>query len=151
MATAVTAGGTVSYMYNAADLRVYKSGPTAMIPTGAAHFVYDEAGKLLGEYDANGVPVYETIYLGMSPVGLIKQTGTAAGNNIAVTLYNVYSDHLAAPRVVTRQSDDAIVWRWDAAESYGGTAPNQDPNAFGTFVYNQRLALAHPKGCWSSV
>jgi RHS repeat-associated protein len=106
---------------------------------------------MLGEYDANGVPIYETIYLGMtanskvgsdplaSPVVVLKQTGTVAGSNIATSLYNVYSDHLATPRVITRPSDEAIVWRWDAAEAFGATAPNQNPNALGAFVFNQRL------------
>ncbi|MGH6638684.1 MAG: Ig-like domain repeat protein [Polaromonas sp.] len=147
MATAGNAGGTVTYSYNALEQRVNKTGPTALIPTGAAYYVYDEAGKLLGEYDANGVPIYETIYLGANPstnlsaqpVGVLKQTGTAAGSTLAVSLYNVYADQLGAPRVITRQADEAIVWRWDTAESFGGTAPNQDPSGLGTFSYNQRL------------
>jgi hypothetical protein len=65
------------------------------------------AGQLLGEYDANGSPVYETVYLGQTPVGVIKQAGTSEGNNIAVTLYNVHADHLATARVITRQADQA--------------------------------------------
>lgn len=137
MASVTTAGGTVSYLYNAADQRVGKTG--TQVPTGAAYFVYNEGGQLLGEYDANGAPIYETVYLGSLPVGVMKQTGTAGGNNIAVSLYSVHADHLGAPRIVTRQSDKAIVWRWDSAESYGGSAPNQDPNALGAFVFNQRF------------
>ena len=139
MSSAVTAGGTVNYKYNALDQRVSKTGPVALVPTSAAYFVYDEAGKLLGEYDASGAPIYETVYLGMTPVAAIKQTGTAAGSNIAVTVYNVHSDHLGAPRVITRQSDNAIMWRWDTAESYGGTAPDQNPTAQGVFAYNVRF------------
>ena len=65
--------------------------------------------------------------------------GTGGGNNISVTVYSVHADHLGAPRIVTRQSDKAIVWRWDSAESYGGSAPNENPNAFGAFVFNQRF------------
>lgn len=139
MSSAVTAGGTVNYLYNALDQRVSKTGPTALVPTGASYFVYDEAGKMLGEYDASGAPIYETVYLGMAPVAAIKQTGTAAGSNIAVAVYNVHSDHLGAPRVITRQSDNAIMWRWDTAESYGGTAPDQNPTAQGVFTYNVRF------------
>lgn len=123
MDSVTTAGGVVSYSYNSADQRVSKTGPVALVPTGAAYFVYDESGKVLGEYDANGAPVYETIYMGSTPAGVIKQTGTAAGNNIAVSLFNVYADHLGAPRVITAQADQSIVWRWDTAESYGGSAP----------------------------
>lgn len=151
LSSVTTGGGTVNYQYNGFEQRTYKTGPTALIPTGAAYYVYDGSGKLLGEYDANGTPIYETIYLGTganskvgsdplaSPVGVLKQTGTAAGSNIATSLYNVYSDHLATPRVITRQSDEAIVWRWDTAEAFGATAPNQNPNALGAFVFNQRL------------
>ncbi|MFS2032753.1 RHS repeat-associated core domain-containing protein [Polaromonas sp. CT11-55] len=136
--TMTNAGGTVSYSYNALELRVGKTGPTALIPTGAAYFVYDEEGKLLGEYDANGAPVYETIYLG-GPVGVVKQTGTAGASNIAISLYNVSTDQLGAPRVITRQNDEAIAWRWDSAEAFGATAPDQNPSSLGTFTFNQRL------------
>ena len=139
LSSVTTVGGVVNYRYNGFELRAYKTGPTALIPTGAAYYVYDESGKLLGEYDANGVPIYETIYLGSSPVGVLKQTGTAAGSNIATSIYNVYADHLATPRVITRATDESIVWRWDAAEAFGATAPDQNPNNLGTFVFNQRL------------
>jgi RHS repeat-associated protein len=138
LATVTNAGGTVSYSYSALELRMSKAGPTALVPTGAAYYVYDEEGKLLGEYDANGVPQYETIYMG-SPVGVIKQTGTAVAGNIAVSLYNVWTDQIGAPRVITRQSDEAMVWRWDMAEPFGATAPDQNPSSLGAFSFNQRL------------
>jgi RHS repeat-associated protein len=138
LATITNAGGTVSYSYNALELRVGKTGPTALVPTGAIYDVYDEDGKLLGEYDANGTPLYETIYLGI-PVGVVKQTGTAAGGDIAIGLYNVSTDQIGAPRLITRQSDEAVVWRWDTAEAFGATAPDQNPGGLGTFSFNQRL------------
>jgi len=138
MATMTNAGGTVTHSYNALELRVGKTGPTALVPTGATYYVYDEQGKLLGEYDANGTPLYETVYLGL-PVGVVKQTGTAAGSNIAISLYNVSTDQLGAPRIITRQSDEAVVWRWDTAEAFGATAPDQNPNSLGVFSFNQRL------------
>ena len=31
------------------------------------------------------------------------------------------------------------MWRWDTAEAFGGTLPDQDPSSLGTFVYNQRF------------
>jgi len=138
MATMTNAGGTVTYGYNALELRVGKTGPTALVLTGAAYYVYDEAGKLLGEYDANGTPLYETIYLNI-PVGVIKQTGTAGAANIAISLYNVSTDQLGAPRVITRQSDEAVAWRWDSAEAFGATAPDQNPVGLGVFSFNPRL------------
>jgi RHS repeat-associated protein len=138
MATMTNGGGTVTYSYNALELRVGKTGPTALVPTGATYYVYDEGGRLLGEYDANGTPLYETIYLD-SPVGVVKQTGTAGASNIAISLYNVSTDQLAAPRIITRQSDEAIAWRWDSAEAFGATAPDQNPGGLGIFSFNQRL------------
>ncbi|MCZ8257732.1 MAG: RHS repeat-associated core domain-containing protein, partial [Polaromonas sp.] len=138
MATMTNAGGTVSYSYNALEQRVGKTGPTALVPTGASYYVYDEEGKLLGEYDANGTPLYETIYLG-NPVGVIKQTGTAAGSDIAISLYNISTDQIGVPRIITRQSDEAVVWRWDATEPFGATAPDQNPSSLGSFSFNQRL------------
>jgi RHS repeat-associated protein len=138
LATMTNAGGTVSYSYNALELRVGKTGPTALVPTGATYYVYDEGGKLLGEYDANGTPLYETIYLNI-PIGVVKQTGTATGGNIAIGLYNVSTDQVGAPRLITRQSDELPVWRWDSAEAFGVTAPDQNPSGLGVFSFNQRL------------
>jgi hypothetical protein len=90
------------------------SSKTPTATAGAAYYVVDEAGQLLGEHDATGAPIYETIYLGSLPVGVMKQTGSAATSDIAVNLYNLYADHIATPRIITRQ-DHAIVWRWDKA------------------------------------
>ena len=136
MAGASTAGGSVTYAYNGLGLRARKSG--SAVSTGAAYYVYDEAGQLLGEYDQTGNPIYETLYLNTTPVGAIKQTGTAGSSSIAVTLYNVYADHLDTPRVITKQ-DQTIVWRWDTAEAFGATGPDQNPSGVGTFTFNPRF------------
>ncbi len=139
LSSVTVAGGVVHYRYNGLEQRTHKSGPASVIPSGHAYYVYDEAGQLLGEYEANGTPLYETIYLGATPVGVLKQTGAAAHANIATHIFHVYADHLNTPRVITRDTDEAIVWRWDSAEAFGATAPNQNPNGLGTFVFNQRL------------
>ena len=130
MASASNAGGTVSYLYNGLNQRAAKTGSS--VPAGTAYYLYDEAGQLLGEYDASGTPIYETIYLGSMPVGVMKPAGAA------VSLYNVHADHIDTPRVITRQ-DHTVVWRWDTAEAFGATAPNQNPSGLGDFVYNQRF------------
>lgn len=121
----------------------HKTGPSGAVPTGAAYYVYDEAGKLLGEYDANQKPIYETVYLGVStvamPIGVMKQTGAAAQGNITTSLYDVYADHINTPRMITRPSDNAIVWRWDTSEAFGATMPDQNPSGLGTFAFNQRF------------
>jgi RHS repeat-associated protein len=138
MASAVTAAGTVAYVYNGLGQRAKKSGPAALVPTGASYFVYDEGGQLLGEYDADGYPLYETVYLGSTPVGVVKHTGRAATNDLAAVVYNVYPDHIDTPRMITTQGH-AIVWRWDTAEPFGATQPEDNPNGAGKFVYNQRF------------
>lgn len=69
---------------------------------------------------------------------VLEQTGSAAGGDIAVTVYNAYADQIDTPRVITRQ-DHTIVWRWDGAEAFGATAPDQDPSALGTFAYQKRF------------
>ncbi len=121
-----TASGNVTYSFNAQGQRAAKSDPGALVPTGQRYYVYDQAGQLLGEYDANGAPIYETIYLGALPVGVIKHTRQAANNDLAAVLYNLHTDHIATPRIISRQ-DQVIVWRWDAAEGFGANGPKDNP------------------------
>ena len=83
-----------------------------------------------------GVPLYETAYLGAMPVGVIKHSGSGANSTLAVSLYSVWVDHLGAARVITRQSDEAIVWRWDGAEPINASAPEANPSALGAFAFN---------------
>ncbi len=107
------------------------------MPTGAAYYAYDESGRVLGEYDANLVPVYETVYTDVGPVAVLKQDRSA---QVVQTQVNyVYADQIGTPRVITRSTDNAIVWRWDQAEPFGATPPDQNPNGFGVFAYNQRM------------
>ena len=140
LATATVAGNIVTYKYNGIEQRVSKTGPAVVVPTGAAYFVHDETGNLIGEYDASGAVAYETIYLGAAPIGLMKHAGSASTNTLAVQFHNIYADHLDTPRVITRAVDQAIVWRWDSAEPFGATSPNTNPNGLGAFVFNQRFA-----------
>ncbi|TFY96143.1 RHS repeat protein, partial [Ramlibacter humi] len=124
MATASPSGLTFAYDWLGQRVRKQSTGAS---PT-STYYVYDEAGRLIGEYDVSGAPVYETMYLGGTPVGVMRQ-GAA---------YNVYADQIGTPRVITAQ-DQTIVWRWDTAEAFGATAPNQNPSSLGTFTFNQRF------------
>src|SRR5207253_1232089 len=101
MSSATAAGSTVNYKYNGIEQRVSKIG--TVVPSGAAYFVYDEAGRIVGEYDANQAPVYETVYLD-GIVAVLKPTGTAAMSTLATTVSFAYSDHLATARVIARSS-----------------------------------------------
>ena len=138
MATASVPAGTVTYSFNGLGQRVRKYGPNTVVPTSYRFNVYDEAGKMLGEYRYNVSPEYETIYLGDTPVALLKYAGSGTAGTLVTGIYNIYADHLDTPRVVTRQSN-LLMWRWDTAEAFGSTAANDNPTAQGTFVYTQRF------------
>jgi uncharacterized protein RhaS with RHS repeats len=88
--------GSTTYLVNALGQRVKKT-------TGAAerYFVYDEAGHLVGEYDATGAAIEETVWLGDTPVAVVRP---AAGGESEVLF--VWTDQLDTPRVI---SDDAVV------------------------------------------
>jgi RHS repeat-associated protein len=120
------AGLTTDYLYNGIGQRVSKAG--AAVPTGANYFVYDEQEHLLGEYAADGAALQETVYLGDTPVVVLT-------NGISY----VSADHLDTPRLITRSSDGAIVWRWDAADPFGVQLPQENPSGLGTFTYNLRF------------
>jgi len=137
MSSATVAGSTVAYRYNGLEQRVSKIG--SLVPTGAAYFVYDEQGQLIGEYDANLVPIYETVYLGSTPVAVLKQTGNAATSTLATSVNFVYADHIDTTRAIARSTDHAIVWRWDTAEVFGNTPALENPNGLGQFKFNQRF------------
>lgn len=120
-----TAGGVdTNYLYNGLGQRVRKSG--ALVVGSAVNFLYD-GSRLLGEYDASGAAIQETVWLGDLPVMVLKTN----------THYFVNPDHLGAPRSVAFANGRAL-WTWDH-DPFGVTQPNQNPNGFGNFVYNLRF------------
>jgi RHS repeat-associated protein len=128
MATATAAGTTTNYIYNALGQLIYKNvGGTITL------FMYDEAGHLLGEYTSGGQPVQEIVWLGDIPIATLRSNGSSTA-----VIYYVHADQLGAPRMITRPSDNTIMWRWDT-DPFGTTAPNQNPQGQGTFVDNQRF------------
>ncbi|NHZ93973.1 hypothetical protein F2P45_34020 [Massilia sp. CCM 8733] len=46
---------------------------------------------------------------------------------------------LTTPRVITRGSDNKMVWRWDSANVFGENAPDENPIRLGSLVYNPRF------------
>lgn len=119
--------GTASYLYNGIGQRVAKTAAGT-----TTYYVYDQAGHLLGEYDGAGAPLQETIYLDDTPVAVLKPD---ARNSV----YFVYADHLGTPRVITRASDNQMVWRWDNAAPFGEDQPDESPSRLAKFVYNPRF------------
>jgi RHS repeat-associated protein len=115
------------YVYNALGQRIEKSGAN-----GVSLFSYDEAGHLLGEYTATGALIEETVWLGDTPVATLMPSGAS------VAVYYIHSNHLNAPTIITRPSDNAQMWRWDQ-DPFGTSVANSNPQGIGTFVYNPRF------------
>ncbi len=137
LATVVAAGITTRYRYNGFGERVEKAGTGGIL----TFYVYDEGGRLVGEYDRNGRAEQETVYLGDLPVAVLKSGAQVSPlNQIAVAgVYSVYADHLLTPRVIARLSDERIVWRWDNADPFGLQQPDESPSGLPKFTYNPRF------------
>jgi len=121
-----------SYSVNGLGQRVMKVGGGV-----TTIFVFDEQGRLLGEYDGVGNLIQETVWLEDLPVATLRPNGSGTPTPIAI--YYVQADHLGAPRVVTRPSDNAFMWRWDNIDPFGANPSNDNPAGQGTFKYALRL------------
>jgi RHS repeat-associated protein len=125
---AVTVGAsTANYTYNALGELVKRTGGTA----GTVHYVYDEAGHLLGEYTSSGALIQETIWLGDTPVATLRPGSP-------IEIFYVHTDHLNTPRKVTRPSDNQARWTWES-DPFGTALPDENPASLGTFEYNLRF------------
>lgn len=118
---ATQGASSVAYAINGLGQRVAKSGTS--VPTGVRLFVYGESGQLLGEYDANGNAVQETVWLNGQPAAVL----TAAGR------FYVYADQIGTPRRITNQAG-ATVWSWNS-DPFG----NGQPASSAGFAYNLRF------------
>lgn len=98
--------GTTTYAYNGGGERVAKKNATQN-----SLFVYDENGRLLGEYTNTGAPIQTFLWLDDTLVG-IRQSSTT---------YYVETDHLGTPRKVIDPVTNAAVWSWDFLGSAFGT------------------------------
>jgi YD repeat-containing protein len=104
MISAITVGVTTSYAINGFGERIRKAGSD--VPNGGANeYVYGEQGHLLGEYNATGGIVNETVYLGDMPVAVLSGAGGA-------TVYSVSADWLSIPHILQNASKESV-WTWD--------------------------------------
>ncbi|WP_246750429.1 RHS repeat-associated core domain-containing protein, partial [Xanthomonas citri] len=119
MSMAKRAGALVmNYRYNGRGEQVRR-----FLGTTNAYTLYDEAGHWLGDYDSNGAPKQQAIWLDDLPVGLLAN---------ANALHYIEPDHLGSPRMVIDPTRDVAVWTWSLkGEAFGNTAPNQDPDGDG--------------------
>ena len=116
----------VRYAYNSLGERVTKIDDSA----GGSRFYYafDEESHLIGEYDAQGLPVAETVFIGDTPVAVLKDD-----------VYYAYPDHLNTVRAIVSRLDNSTVWTWYDTDPFGVQQPNQSLSIPGGFVYNNRL------------
>jgi RHS repeat-associated protein len=129
--TSVSGGATASYVVNGRGERIQKSNGSATV-----RFVYDEAGRLVGEYDGSLVPIQEYVYLNELPVAVVRPAGA---NDFSI--YQLYADQLGTPRSVIDPTRNLEVWRWGLTGSaFGDHAADNDPDGDGVgFLLNLRF------------
>jgi RHS repeat-associated protein len=124
---------TETLVYNALGQMVKTSGGAL----GTELFMYDEAGHLIGEYSSTGTLIQETVWLGDIPVATLRPNGST-GCTSTICIFYVHTDHLNAPRRVSRGSDNKLLWTW-LSDPFGTTAANENPAAVGVFKFNLRF------------
>ncbi|MBK8286153.1 MAG: RHS repeat protein [Ahniella sp.] len=103
-----------TYLYSARGERVYKSGSA-----GTTLFIYDEAGQLLGEYNATGATIREFAWLNDLPIALL----------LPKSWMPIEPDHLGSPRRVIDPQRQVAAWSWDLqGDAFGRNAPAEDPD-----------------------
>ncbi|MEX8507378.1 MAG: RHS repeat-associated core domain-containing protein, partial [Leptothrix ochracea] len=131
LASVRNTAGVTNFLYNGLEQRVAKSGPL-----GTFFYAYDEAGHVLGEYDSTGAPLYEVIWLGDTPVGVLRTTFSAATSTYAATTDTVFVDHLNTPRTIFNTNGGSL-WTWAPYEDpYAQIVP---PSAATGYVFNLRM------------
>jgi len=128
---AVKGSTTATYTLDGLGQRVKKTGPTSIVPSGTNYFVYDEQGKLLGEYNSSGALISEYVWLGTTPIAVLQ------GSTASPTIFYVYADQIDRPWVITNTANQ-IRWRWDTSP-FGELAANENPSGLGAFKFNLRF------------
>jgi RHS repeat-associated protein len=119
--------GAATYLVNGLGQRVKKTAGTE------TYFAYDEAGRLIGEYDGTGSAIQEVVWLADTPVASVRPV---APGGFAV--FYIWADHLNTPRVVSDTSNQ-VRWEWANANPFGAHLPNENPGGVGAFVFNLRF------------
>jgi RHS repeat-associated protein len=134
-----TIGGTCTGVTNTPALVV---GATALnlkvptLPASGCTVTLQVKSTVLGSNvnSASGVTSTQT-----TTAGAASNTAYLTVNPVNTLFSYVHADHLGTPRVITRPSDNKVVWEWRNDEPFGNNLPNENPSALGTFTYNLRL------------
>ena len=128
---------TTSYLINYASQRVKKANTTETV-----YYVYDEAGHMIGEYDAAGTLIQELVWLDKIPVALRGTMPCLVGGSCTETANAyIWTDHLNTPREITRVSASNVhvsIWKWDSLP-FGETVPNANRSSLGVMTFNHRF------------
>lgn len=90
------------------------------------------SANLIGEYGHGGGLLEETVWLGDIPVATLRPNGSS------VTIYYIHTDHLNAPRLVSRPTDNLQMWTW-FSEPFGNNVVNTNPQGGGYFFNKLRF------------
>ncbi|MCU4493325.1 hypothetical protein GJV03_03590 [Acinetobacter sp. RIT698] len=120
-----TTGGVVTapqyYMTynhkNERTVRGYQANGSAW-KANAVQYIYDENSHLIGEYNADGIPQVEYVWMGDKPVAAIYGSGTAT------KVYWISTDAQNTPRRLISATDGTTTaWAWDST-AFGVGVPS---------------------------
>jgi RHS repeat-associated protein len=135
MQTARSSAGLLTLYYNGVGERILKKY-SSQGKVQQQIFIYDPTGpNLLGEYDATGNNALETIYLGATPVALLRSTAAKGKPSISYIL----ADQITAPRAIVDSSTGKVIWRWDLADPFGVDTPINIAGGQDHLLYNLRF------------
>jgi RHS repeat-associated protein len=118
--------------------------------SGNRTFIYDDSGKMLGEYDHAGNVLQELVWLGHTPTAITGQmpclTSNSGTNGAPTCVENgtayIFTDHLETPRELVRinsiTNSFLSLWKWDTVP-FGETPANDNPSTVGKMLFNHRF------------
>ncbi|WP_230970566.1 RHS repeat domain-containing protein [Nitrogeniibacter aestuarii] len=128
----VRSDGRVNYVYDGLGRRVGKVNyGTSALPYNI-QYAYDLDNHLIGEYQQDGTPIREYVWLGDLIVAVIDTNPDGS-----TTAYAVETDHLGTPRLLTDATQQAR-WRW-MSPPFGDVLPAEDPSGLGKVTFNLRF------------
>src|SRR5476651_1270283 len=92
------------------------------------------AGRLMGEFDAQGNTQEEIVWLGDMPLAVVARTGAISSN-----IGYIFADQINAPRAVVNSQDNSLLWSWFQTDPFGRVEPNNNPQGLGVYDFDMRL------------